>query len=269
MRDAKELQTHQKISKAIQEIWDYHHVRHDARECSFLQSVDGIVVFCSSDLSVADFAADTWIHAVDVQMEQVLDNLGTDGHKTQQGSSARPATSNSESTATGCTAASGHGRGGSDDDGDRRLRVPYLLFSGGMGTGPHSGANLCGWKEPEADVLAHHAKAYIASVRPDLLPHLRMLVENQAKNSGENVSLSHALLVRESLPARRLVVVQKPFMERRTYVATFHTHIPHTHTLGHLLTHSLVHHHITHQAHTVTPTHTRLHFVEHNTNTCR
>ena len=40
------------------------------------------------------------------------------------------------------------------------LRGPvakWLVFSGGIGTGPHSGKNLMGWPRPEAEVFADEA----------------------------------------------------------------------------------------------------------------
>ena len=33
----------------------------------------------------------------------------------------------------------------------------WIIFSGGFGTGPHSGANLNGWTRPEADIFAEEA----------------------------------------------------------------------------------------------------------------
>ena len=33
----------------------------------------------------------------------------------------------------------------------------WLVFSGGFGTGPHSGANLNGWTRPEAEIFAEAA----------------------------------------------------------------------------------------------------------------
>merc|ERR1719362_900187 len=90
----------------------------------------------------------------------------------------------------------------------------WLLFSGGFGTGPHSGANLLGWTSPEAEVFAEEA------VRCGM-SRGSILVESCARNTGENVTLSRQLLEEQGLPLPKLVVVvQKPFMERRTY-ATF------------------------------------------------
>ena len=38
---------------------------------------------------------------------------------------------------------------------------PYMIFSGGMGTGPHSGYNLMGWKRPEAEIFSERVVSII------------------------------------------------------------------------------------------------------------
>ena len=89
-----------------------------------------------------------------------------------------------------------------------------LVFSGGIGTGPHSGRNLLGWERPEAEVMAEEARRLG-------VPDDAILVEPESRNSGENIRFVHALLAaRELSPVESLIVVQKPFMERRAY-ATF------------------------------------------------
>ena len=95
----------------------------------------------------------------------------------------------------------------------KKYKSAVLLFSGGIGTGPHSGFNLNGWKDPEADIFAEVA-------RKSGVPENEILVENRAKNSGENVTFSQEILMSSKVPSKRLIVVQKPFMERRAY-ATF------------------------------------------------
>jgi uncharacterized SAM-binding protein YcdF (DUF218 family) len=89
----------------------------------------------------------------------------------------------------------------------------WVCFSGGFGTGPHSGANLNGWTRPEAEILADAAAE--AGV-----PRDKIFVENQATNTGENISLSRQLLATAGIEPASIIVVQKPFMERRSY-ATF------------------------------------------------
>ena len=95
--------------------------------------------------------------------------------------------------------------------------APVLLFSGGVGTGPHSGRNLLGWDKPEAEVMA--AEAVRCGV-----PREQILVEPASRNSGENIRFTHELLLAEQQRfaggLRSIIVVHKPFMERRAY-ATF------------------------------------------------
>lgn len=86
--------------------------------------------------------------------------------------------------------------------------APMLLFSGGLGT-----ITRRIWQEPEADQFASLAVAL--GVPPD-----RILVENQSTNTGENVRFTRRLLASRGMDPRTLIVVQKPYMERRAY-ATF------------------------------------------------
>jgi uncharacterized SAM-binding protein YcdF (DUF218 family) len=89
----------------------------------------------------------------------------------------------------------------------------WIVFSGGFGTGPHSGANLNGWTRPEAEIFGE--AAIDAGV-----PVEKVFVEPQATNTGENIANSRALLAARGITPRSLIVVQKPFMERRSF-ATF------------------------------------------------
>lgn len=86
--------------------------------------------------------------------------------------------------------------------------APRIVFSGGLG-------NLTRevWDEPEAEKFARVA-------REMGVPETAMLLESQSTNTGENVQLTRRLLERENLDPDRFILVQKPYMERRTY-ATF------------------------------------------------
>jgi len=86
--------------------------------------------------------------------------------------------------------------------------APRIVFSGGLG-------NLTRetWDEPEAEKFA-------AVAREMGVPETAMLLESQSTNTGENVQLTRRLLERENLDPDRFILVQKPYMERRTY-ATF------------------------------------------------
>jgi hypothetical protein len=86
--------------------------------------------------------------------------------------------------------------------------APLLIFSGGFGR-----ITRRIWREPEADQFAQIAIAM--GVPPD-----RILVENQSTNTGENVLFTRRLLAERRLDPRSFIVVQKPYMERRSY-ATF------------------------------------------------
>ena len=52
------------------------------------------------------------------------------------------------------------------------------------------------------------------------VPADRILIENQSTNTGENVLFTRRLLAEKGLDPARLILVQKPYMERRSY-ATF------------------------------------------------
>ncbi len=91
--------------------------------------------------------------------------------------------------------------------------APLLVFSGGLGV---ITKNL--WSEPEAELFARVARA--AGV-----PGERILVETRSTNTGENVRFTRALLKERGLEPRSLILVQKPYMERRAY-ATFKNYWP-------------------------------------------
>ncbi len=88
------------------------------------------------------------------------------------------------------------------------LWAPLLIFSGGLGV-----ITSRIWDEPEADQFAHVAVALG-------VPRGKILIENQSTNTGENVRFTRRMLEARGIPARRFIVVQKPYMERRSY-ATF------------------------------------------------
>ena len=52
------------------------------------------------------------------------------------------------------------------------------------------------------------------------VPRDHILLEDRATNTGENVAFSRALLAERGIHPRRVIAVQKPYMERRTF-ATF------------------------------------------------
>ena len=86
--------------------------------------------------------------------------------------------------------------------------APLLVYSGGLGS---ITSRL--WTEPEADRFARIAVGMG-------VPAERMLIENRSTNTGENVLFTRRLLAERGLDPDRFILVQKPYMERRSY-ATF------------------------------------------------
>jgi len=87
--------------------------------------------------------------------------------------------------------------------------APVLVFSGGVGAltaGQYGGVS-------EADAFAD-----IAVARG--VPRAAILVEGASTNTGENIRFTRALLEARGVAHASLILVQKPFMERRT-LATF------------------------------------------------
>jgi uncharacterized SAM-binding protein YcdF (DUF218 family) len=91
--------------------------------------------------------------------------------------------------------------------------APLLVCSGGLG-------NLTSgiWTESEADQFA--AIAVNMGV-----PASAILVENKSTNTGENIIFTDRLLKEHGRDPHSFIVVQKPYMERRSY-ATFKKHWP-------------------------------------------
>src|SRR5258705_5483030 len=86
--------------------------------------------------------------------------------------------------------------------------APIIIFSGGLG-------NLTKemWTETEADQFAEIAINMG-------VPKEAILIENKSTNTGENILFTQRLLARRNLYPQSFIVVQKPYMERRSY-ATF------------------------------------------------
>jgi uncharacterized SAM-binding protein YcdF (DUF218 family) len=86
--------------------------------------------------------------------------------------------------------------------------APLLVFSGGLGS-----ITRTFWTQPEADQFA--AIAIGMGVPPE-----KILIENRSTNTGENFRFTRQLLVERGIDPRKFIVVQKPYMERRSF-ATF------------------------------------------------
>ena len=91
--------------------------------------------------------------------------------------------------------------------------APLLIMSGGLGN-----VTKDVWKEPEADQFAR-----IAVEKG--VPASAIIIENKSTNTGENIVFTRRLLERENVDPHSFILVQKPYMERRTY-ATFHKQWP-------------------------------------------
>ena len=86
--------------------------------------------------------------------------------------------------------------------------APLLIFSGGLGR-LTDGV----WEETEADKFSKIALQMG-------VPENAILVENKSTNTGENILFTQRLLQQQELNPDSFIVVQKPYMERRSF-ATF------------------------------------------------
>jgi len=91
--------------------------------------------------------------------------------------------------------------------------APILIFSGGLGN-----VTKGIWKDPEADQFARIAL-------DKGVPAEAIFIENQSTNTGENILFTQRLLQEKGLDPQTFLLVQKPYMERRSY-ATFKQHWP-------------------------------------------
>ena len=86
--------------------------------------------------------------------------------------------------------------------------APLMIFSGNKG---RMTEHL--FEDTEAKILSQVAIA-------NGVPEHCIYLEHEATNTGENVQFTRQLIKREGLDISSFILVQKPFMERRTY-ATF------------------------------------------------
>ncbi|MEZ8095462.1 YdcF family protein [Photobacterium swingsii] len=94
--------------------------------------------------------------------------------------------------------------------------APFIIFSGGVG-------------ELTQGMFEGSEAEHFAQIAADFgVPESKILVEPQSTNTGENIQFTQALLENEGLDPQHFILVQKPFMERRTY-ATFMRQWPNKH----------------------------------------
>lgn len=86
--------------------------------------------------------------------------------------------------------------------------APKILFSGGYGR--HTDGVF---QKTEAEVFADLAMK-------KGVPLCDILIEKEATNTGENIQLGQLLMKEQGISVSQMILVQKPYMERRTY-ATF------------------------------------------------
>ena len=86
--------------------------------------------------------------------------------------------------------------------------APLLVFSGGLG---NLTKNI--WRQPEANKFAKIAKKMGVA-------ETKIIIENKSTNTGENIRFTYELLKSKGILPKRVILVQKPYMERRAY-ATF------------------------------------------------
>ncbi|MBU6389675.1 YdcF family protein [Patescibacteria group bacterium] len=82
--------------------------------------------------------------------------------------------------------------------------APLIVFTGGQSD------STTGWNKSEAETFADRALWH--GVPPD-----KVLLETRSSNSGENIRFTKELLEREKIQVKRIIGVQKPYMERRLY----------------------------------------------------
>jgi uncharacterized SAM-binding protein YcdF (DUF218 family) len=86
--------------------------------------------------------------------------------------------------------------------------APLLIFAGGLGSVTREM-----WTEPEADQFAEIAIGMG-------VPRESILIENRSTNTGDNIRFTRQLLAAKQIDPGRFILVQKPYMERRSF-ATF------------------------------------------------
>ena len=93
--------------------------------------------------------------------------------------------------------------------------APFILVSGQNASG---GLQRTDWGMTEADKFAE-------VMVKNGVPRDKVILETEAVNSGENVRFSYELLKRMGMVPKKIILAQKPTMEKRAY-ATFRNFWP-------------------------------------------
>lgn len=97
----------------------------------------------------------------------------------------------------------------------RRGLAPSILVSGKNAS---TGLQVTNWGMTEAEKFAE-------VMMENGVPREKIVLEKESENSGENVRFSYALLKRMGMIPQKIILAQKPTMERRAY-ATFRNYWP-------------------------------------------
>ena len=131
------------VADAVQTVWEYHHLHH-----KLPPRADGIMCLCSSDIGVAKHAAKLFQTGKYVIIIAIVVWVGacvcvcvcSRLHPAHIMCIVFHSQLPKELLAHLIQPRITH----------TLFRYGWLLFSGGVGTGPHSGANMLGWDRPEA-----------------------------------------------------------------------------------------------------------------------
>jgi uncharacterized SAM-binding protein YcdF (DUF218 family) len=92
--------------------------------------------------------------------------------------------------------------------------APLIIFSG-TGFGHKDDLLSTSWikfGQAEADVFAQRARELG-------VPADKILIENKSENTGQNIEFSRLFLQDKKINPRQIILVQKPYMERRAFTA--------------------------------------------------
>jgi uncharacterized SAM-binding protein YcdF (DUF218 family) len=86
--------------------------------------------------------------------------------------------------------------------------APYIIYSGGV---------ICPIGELRNAILKTEAEAFFDISVKQGVPPEAIFLENKATNTGENFTFTKQLLLDKMLNFKRFILVQKPYMLKRTY----------------------------------------------------
>ena len=90
--------------------------------------------------------------------------------------------------------------------------APMIVFSGNHPHGGNDDLRAMQWGMPEAEKFREVALAHD-------VPDEKIIVENKSTNTGENAKFSYNLLKERNMLPGSIILLQKPYMERRTWTS--------------------------------------------------